>query len=532
MRLLSFAPLVSGVTLQPLEPHTSIARMEVGGGLPKNPFGPNVGEGKEAYYDDGEEKWRIRYTADHPEAVGLDIDALKSTYATTVKNGNYFASGYSHAACVHDEQYEVANKHGDPQKFDPENPVSIVRYDDVIAMQDREKMNPRVCYEFCRRVEHTRFFGLQNGGNCYCSTFFKASAGVSGTCDQPCEGNSAAMCGGNSQSSIFEMHSCPAPPLLNQTDMNQMAQDGKKLLGFYTGSRNCAKDVLEAGKTIEGQMNTAGNPNFSPQKKAFDQTFQSIEGQLKVFPRGDKLETALGVALGDYRNNVVNAGTLPNPAEVERMLHAVLDSYQAVQDATPLLEDLYKQCHIDFDESAYDKDYKYNCGQECIKHEHVQFFTPVKTLREEVTSHHETTAYKTQCQGTEIPGVMTVVDEPQCGHLCHVNRNCGGYQFYGKTEGGQPGSLPKHESSTDGMCLLYEKVEAITVFNQPSKECNASAQVSCRVREDNFPALKEFETKFTDLKKCFSPQADGVIYDPFSEKQNTIMSPPRSRAHP
>merc|ERR1719433_1713894 len=86
--------------------------------------------------------------------------------------------------------------------------VSIVRYEVVVAKENRQAMSMDVCFDFCRTIDDMSSFGIAHGRDCYCAPYFKQMAGDDSMCDNVCEGNNAQMCGGASKSSIFQMHAC------------------------------------------------------------------------------------------------------------------------------------------------------------------------------------------------------------------------------------------------------------------------------------------------------------------------------------
>mmetsp|Transcript_43285 Transcript_43285/g.94247 ORF Transcript_43285/g.94247 Transcript_43285/m.94247 type:complete len:482 (+) Transcript_43285:83-1528(+) len=80
----------------------------------------------------------------------------------------------------------------------------------VKAPKGGEKVSPRMCFNFCRDKPEARFFGLVEGRVCYCVPYPTLSGGNGGSeqCTAVCEGDSGAMCGGMTKSSIYEMHRC------------------------------------------------------------------------------------------------------------------------------------------------------------------------------------------------------------------------------------------------------------------------------------------------------------------------------------
>jgi len=132
---------------------------------------------------------------------GAGIDA--SDHSTKV-----YKDGYYHVNCMHDNMEMVADKHGDNRhSYQITTNVSIVRYTDAIERDSREKMTPRVCFNFCRTVPDMLFFGLANGRDCYCTPYYTKAPG-DGVCDLPCDGDSSKTCGGKTMMNVYEMHMC------------------------------------------------------------------------------------------------------------------------------------------------------------------------------------------------------------------------------------------------------------------------------------------------------------------------------------
>eukprot|EP00048_Salpingoeca_helianthica_P004141 m.74145 g.74145 ORF g.74145 m.74145 type:complete len:607 (-) comp13070_c2_seq1:69-1889(-) len=62
-----------------------------------------------------------------------------------------------------------------------------------------DSMSPLLCQALCSNY---RFFGLQNGNECYCGQL-PFMYGAAQTCNVPCKGDTAHTCGGESTNSIF-----------------------------------------------------------------------------------------------------------------------------------------------------------------------------------------------------------------------------------------------------------------------------------------------------------------------------------------
>lgn len=140
----------------------------------------------------------------HPGAGVDGIDKFKP-FQYVLKDG-FFLVG-----CVKDYMYWHGDKFGDNKhdyKLDGIFQVSIVHYDAFVDEKDREEMTQTKCFEFCRTVPDMGFFGLVNGRDCYCAPFYTAMESDDTQCDEVCEGDNTATCGGTSKSSIFAMHMC------------------------------------------------------------------------------------------------------------------------------------------------------------------------------------------------------------------------------------------------------------------------------------------------------------------------------------
>merc|ERR1719482_2594269 len=99
--------------------------------------------------------------------------------------------GFHPVDCVKDAMYEHGDKFGDNKfqyKMQDVSNSSIVHYSDIVPKEDREKMTPSVCFEFCRGIPDMGFFGISNGRDCYCENYYKKMASDSSNCDSVCEG--------------------------------------------------------------------------------------------------------------------------------------------------------------------------------------------------------------------------------------------------------------------------------------------------------------------------------------------------------
>ncbi|CAD7924473.1 unnamed protein product, partial [Amoebophrya sp. A25] len=140
--------------------------------------------------------------------AGTDKDQVVSEHEAATQAGEFHQDGYHLVDCINDKMQVSGDKFGEPLKFDAQTPVSIIRYDQVVPKPKQEAMSSALCFDFCRKFQHMKAFGLVRGSECYCSSFFVPTAGKSEGCDMACEGNAAEMCGGQTKASVYEMHDC------------------------------------------------------------------------------------------------------------------------------------------------------------------------------------------------------------------------------------------------------------------------------------------------------------------------------------
>jgi hypothetical protein len=104
-------------------------------------------------------------------------------------------------------------------------------------------MTPRLCFDFCRQYENAKFFGLEQGRECYCSVYFHAQTTGGGDCNAVCEGDKEQMCGGMGKSSLFEMHMCAD----SASEADHAADMSKKSVA-------ASKAVVKAGKAVTDKL--------------------------------------------------------------------------------------------------------------------------------------------------------------------------------------------------------------------------------------------------------------------------------------
>jgi hypothetical protein len=246
-------------------------------------------------------------TAKGPGAVQTAVSGpTDGTVAGVSPHTSIFKDGYWMVGCHSDEMVAKGDKYGDGKFAYEEGAVfntSIVMYDVVVERENQESMTPRVCFDFCRSVPDMAFFGLIHGRDCYCTHFYKTTTG-DGTCDLPCEGDSASICGGETMSTLYQMHECvgqfaqKVQDTIDDSDelygymedaedallsaAQEMDGSGKVLEGFAEGS---ASSLAQAAVTAAGPVKHAGE-DLRELCDEFDSTEDEFMGH-QINPAGD-----------------------------------------------------------------------------------------------------------------------------------------------------------------------------------------------------------------------------------------------------
>lgn len=188
--------------------------------------------------------------------AGMDPDSIKP-FEKVLKDG------YMLTACVKDAMYESGDKFGDNKNVYKMGPIansSIVHYSDHVAKEDREPMDHQVCFEFCRGIPDMGYFGVSNGRDCYCTTYYKPMASDSSECDSVCEGDNTLMCGGPKKNSIFGMHLCADTKDDLKTHEESAVEVGKKLSKLSDKAKSIATDSEKLAGQFQKQFGNAGDP--------------------------------------------------------------------------------------------------------------------------------------------------------------------------------------------------------------------------------------------------------------------------------
>lgn len=174
-----------------------------------------------------------------------------------------FKDGYFLTGCVADAMFLYGDKYGD-NKFQYKDPsgtgVGILLYDQMVLKDEQVAMSPEVCFDFCRTMPDMVYFGLIYGRDCYCTPYWKPSAEGAGACDLPCAGSASEMCGGDSKSSMYEMHLCAD----TANDLQAASESTGHVLQYFFENADQLKfydkECLKSGQKLMSVAGAGGDP--------------------------------------------------------------------------------------------------------------------------------------------------------------------------------------------------------------------------------------------------------------------------------
>jgi hypothetical protein len=203
-----------------------------------------------------------------PGSGGTQVmkDEGRSTTGTVAGDEPYVTvlkDGFFEVGCYFDTMLTAGDKFGnDADKYNMEmSGVSIALYDELILDEDKEAMYPTVCFEFCRSVPDMVYFGIANGGQCYCAPYYQPKPGDESKCNSPCPGDNTVMCGNmKGKSSIFEMHLCDDVA----EDLATAMGAAKDAMDYYMETALLAKELGEkmtaSGQALQTVAGLSGAP--------------------------------------------------------------------------------------------------------------------------------------------------------------------------------------------------------------------------------------------------------------------------------
>jgi len=334
--------------------------------------------------------------------------------------------------CVADFMFTHGDKFGDAKHeylLAGVANVSIVHYDAHVAKEDRQEMTHEVCFSFCRTVPDMNYFGIKNGRDCYCMTFYQAMAeDDESMCDEVCDGDPVIMCGGKTKSSIFGMHACGNTAEQLKTTKGKVSEMGKEMMGLKSSVSDLSAGMQEMAAEWQKMLGDAGDPGASD----LMQTAKVFAGELEhAASDADKLsktmqslaETAKGMKDAD----LTDAAQMK---DAEGVLEAMEEAITQGAATTEELESLLAQASPNI------------TGQGNTS----QRYYPIMYFVDKTYSAEPTT-----CTGTAAEKPM-VGSMDQCARACDADvQECVGFSFF-------PGTGDDEEN---GLCFMMSKVETV-----------------------------------------------------------------------
>jgi len=398
--------------------------------------------------------------------VGVDLPKVIEEYKTTLQSGELKADGFTPSGCFPDKNLEDRDLHGKSTAY--EGPISVIKYELVVPKTEQKPMTSTVCYEFCRRFDGVKFFGLKNGSKCYCEPMYVVTtAGNTGGCKVPCEGNPGEMCGGPDNSSIFEMHDCPpkekfgSDAILAFTDL----KTGVKEMGDK--AKKCIDTLVKSGSALVSTQKAKGNTVTMKHQKEMTGAYQSILADINALSFDSaKVSATLETALGEYSG-------LPGDAkasDVEAKMTAVELASDAAAAALPQITEMYEQCHPKVNGTAADFD----------------FYTPISE-----------TATAQTCDGKFISPAVELGSQEECAKLCTETvapTQCVGFQFYtGLVDGAA------------SVCMMFSEISGVTLYGKEGCPTTAPLEGKCFVPKVDIAAHElAVKDETVALDYCFN----------------------------
>lgn len=337
-----------------------------------------------------------------------------------------FKDGFMQIDCVKDYMFYRGDKFGD-NKHDYElgavAGVSIVHYTDYVETVDQLPMTPAACFEFCRTAPNMGFFGIVNGGDCYCTPYFKPMASDSSMCDAVCEGDPTKMCGGKTKSSIFAMHMCAS----TQEDLSELSAKASALESDMHAkvklAKGLAQDLQTGAEALQKSFGAVGDIAITDLMQGAKLFAGSLEDKAaNVDTVAGKLAAVISAAM--------KLKDFSDPAVVTKAEHMMDETEKGMAEgeaAADDLEDAIRMANPAFDDAAGAAKQYYP----------VMYF--VKKEFQNVPS---------TCGGTPVAEAITGESEDGCASACDA-RGCAGFQYF---------------SGPVKLCFLYSKLKSIVYY--------------------------------------------------------------------
>jgi hypothetical protein len=341
--------------------------------------------------------------------------------------------GYMLTECVKDAMYVHGDKFGN-NKFDykmgPIADSSIVHYSDHVAKEDREPMDHGVCFEFCRGIPDMGFFGISNGRDCYCESFYKPMASDSSECDSVCEGDNTLMCGGAKKNSIFSMHLCAD----TESDMKTANQNGvevrKKLNKLESKAKQAGADNEKLAVKFQEQFGAAGDPVAGGLMQDTKVWAGKVQDAAKD---ADEVISKLSEALkANSKLKGKDFTKYDNAKKAEDAIDGCAAATEAAEESLESLQKVYDQVEPPIDSKR-------------VKKSADQYYPIMYFVDKEFKDVPST------CGGDQVAKPVLGVSMDHCAASCDaLPGKCVGFGYFGR--------------GTDSICILYSKFKSVQYY--------------------------------------------------------------------
>jgi len=417
--------------------------------------------------------------------------------------------GYSFQRCFKDSMYYTGDKFdGNKHDYSQVANVSIVHYTAVVPKEDRKKMTPEVCFMFCRTIPDMFNFGLLNGRECYCTPWAKPMAGESSTCDSPCPGDPKQMCGGQTKSSIYEMHMCAE----TEGDLKDALEGMQSLRGKLDEAAESLKQTGEQGQRESEQLQLllgmmgdhTGGQNFQAAK---------VEAGVLIHLAEDA--EAISMKMGVLAEDV-DALLFPEDAEDSELLQepdftdndVVVKAEKLTKRMKQLIKDGDAMIERISTKMALQEEVLTEKGAEMAANRSEQYYDAYYFVRPEPKGEawvHD----KSTCGGDLVVPPLFGLTKDECAYACdqHMREGCQAFNWLSKGA---------------GICFLFSSVGKMTQYDMCAKplegECkpiklpNAANETSfAQTKSTPFPfTVKSLEPNSTLFKESVTGMCTNV----------------------
>jgi len=361
--------------------------------------------------------------------------------------------GFQMVDCVQDYMYYRGDKFGDHKhdyKLGPVANVSIVHYSAWVDKHSQEKMEPKVCFDFCRTIPNMGFFGIVNGRDCYCTPYFNGMESDDSMCDATCEGDSTQVCGGNSKSSVFAMHMCHSlgeDLKLAVDEASTFIADAK--VRVLADGKSCVKDMTKVADVLKAAFGKVGDSGVTDLAQTAKINLNQLDYAVIA---ADKVTATLDGILSDASKKASEIKQDPQKAKDAQVVMAAESTLDSLEET--LAEDEVAIDKIEKEIIKLSKPRFFDASADATVHYYPIMYFIDKKYGDVPKGGEEAefTGVPSTCTGDLIKPVYRV-NKIECAAACdevglYSTAGCVGYQFFGDKWAVKKG---------EGMCFLYSK---------------------------------------------------------------------------